>query len=93
MLISLLAILVMAASAAAHQVLAAAPIVLEGPSTLELGLIGAGVIIVYAVATRAIGRRSARISSAGATSQLAVAAPPTETGVVATEQEQSRGAA
>lgn len=93
MLITLLAILVMAASAAVRQALADAPIVLEGPSTLELGLIGAGVIIVYVVATRAIGRRSARISSAGATSKLAIAAPPTATVEDGTEQEPSRGAA
>jgi hypothetical protein len=68
--------------------------VLEGPSTLELGLIGGGIIVVYAVATRALGRRRARIAGDGIGSQLTVTAPQA-TAAVETQEEQgpSRGAA
>ena len=69
MLISLLAILAIAATTAVSDAIADAPIVLEGPSTLELALIGAGVLVVYAVASRSIGRRRLSTSTAAATNQ------------------------
>jgi hypothetical protein len=93
MLISLLAILVMAASAALREAVADVPVVLEGPSTLELALIGGGILVVYAVATRAIGRRRARISSEAVASQLAITPSHEATVEAGTEQEPSRGAA
>ncbi|MEX0643444.1 MAG: hypothetical protein WD468_12120 [Pirellulales bacterium] len=93
MLISPLAILVMSVSAAVGRSLADAPIVLEGPSTLELGLIGAGVILVYAVATRTIGRRRERISKASVANQSDSAALQLAKMEEMTEQKPSRGAA
>jgi hypothetical protein len=59
MLISLLSLLAATVSAELRASLADGPIVLEGPTTLELGLIGGGVILAYALATRLIRRRPA----------------------------------
>jgi hypothetical protein len=91
-LISLLAVLVMAVSAGVRA-LSDTSVVLEGPSTLELGLIGGGILIVYAVVTRAMGRRRAQIASS-MESELAVTAPPQQITVeTAAGQGPSRGAA
>jgi hypothetical protein len=92
-LISLLAMLVMAFSAGIRATLSDVPVVLEGPSTLELGLIGGGIIAVYAVVTRAIGRRRARIAGDGIGDELAVTEPQATDVEAAAEQGPSRGAA
>jgi hypothetical protein len=92
-LISLLALLVMAVSAGIQSTLGEGPIVLEGPSTLELGLIGGGVIVVYAVATRTIWRRRARIRSVPVGDQLPLTARPTATVTSEATEQPSRGAA
>ena len=87
MLISLLGLLAMTISAGIRAVLAEAPIILEGPSTLELGLIGGGVIVAYAIATRKFWRRRAIVRRVPEGEQLAPAAssPPAD--------QPSRGAA
>jgi hypothetical protein len=91
-LISLLAMLMMAFSAGIRAAVADSPVVLEGPSTLELALIGGGILGVYALATRSLARRRARMSSAFAARELTAASPQraTETDQA---QEASRGAA
>ena len=91
MLISLLATLVMAFSAGICA-LSDPPLVLEGPSTLELELIGGAIIAVYAVATRAIGRRCARIAGEDFGSELAVTPPQATAVEAAAEQGPSRAA-
>ena len=52
MLISILALFVVGLSAGIRAIFADVPRVLEGPSTLELGLIGGGILVIYALATR-----------------------------------------
>jgi hypothetical protein len=88
-LTSLMAILVMAASAAVRNALAEGPVVLEGPTTLELGLIGGGLFIVYAVASRRFSRRRQSI----ATKIGMTAGEPSTPRRIGEEQQPSRGAA
>jgi hypothetical protein len=59
MLISLLTVLAITVMAGIRASMADGPVVLEGPTTLELGLIGGGVILAYAIVTRVIWRRPA----------------------------------
>jgi hypothetical protein len=92
-LISLLAMFVVALSAGIRATFADVPVVLEGPSTLELGLIGGGIIIIYAVTTRIVGRRRARIASANIAGPMAAATEQSAAVEAGAQQEQSRGAA
>jgi hypothetical protein len=99
MLISLLALLAMAVSTGIRSLMAEGTIALEGPSTLELGLIGGSIIVVYAVVTRAAWRRRTRIHNTRIGDPLTLSAQPTAT-VEAVEsveseaaKEPSRGAA
>ena len=85
MLCSLLAILVTA--------LGDVPMVLEGPSTLELGLIGGGVLVAYALASRAMGRRRARGSAAESVTPTASPSERAAAVEAGSEKEHSRPAA
>lgn len=86
-LISLLALLVLSVSAGVRSLLGDAPVVLQGPSTLELAVIGGGVVAVYALSSRRFRRREVRIERVASESQ---AIPPERTDLA---EEPSRGAA
>lgn len=93
MLISLLALFVVGLSKGIRAMWADVPVVLEGPSTLELALIGGGIVVVYAVATRLVGRRRARIDGANLATSHSVATEQSTAPQTGLQQEPSRGAA
>lgn len=93
MLISLLAMFVMSITMGYRAIEAEVPVVLGSPTTLEMGLVGAGVILAYALMTRTLGQRRTPPRITTQETQLSATARPVATSEKVAEQTPSRGAA